>query len=60
MTDIFSAAAFRQSRIYAEGWNAARSVSLKAGKTAKPVPNPYTNEPERGRWLEGFTQALGN
>jgi len=57
MTDIFSAAAFRQSRIYAEGWNAARSASQKAGET---VPNPYTKEPERSRWLEGFTQALGN
>ena len=40
--------AFRKSRIYAEGWNAARA-------SAKPGENPYKTEPERSRWLEGFT-----
>jgi hypothetical protein len=47
--------AFQRSRIYAEGWNAARA--LNSG--AKPVSNPYASEPERSRWNEGFTQALG-
>ena len=47
-------AAFRQSRIYAQGWNAARIVTLK-GKTPG---NPYPSEPERSRWNEGFAQAL--
>jgi hypothetical protein len=42
---------FRKSRIYAEGWNAAR-------KSSKPSANPYVRDPERSRWLEGYTQAL--
>jgi hypothetical protein len=47
-------AAFRHSRIYAQGWNAARVVTLKGG----PPGNPYLSEPERSRWNEGFAQAL--
>ena len=43
---------FRLSRIYAQGWNAARNA------WAADVPiNPYTTEPERGRWLAGFSNA---
>lgn len=42
---------FRKSRIYAEGWNAAR-------KSAKRSENPYTRDPERARWREGYTQGL--
>ncbi len=45
---------FRHSRIYAEGWNAARKSS--GGETA--APNPYRTEPERARWAEGFAGAL--
>ena len=44
-------AGFRESRIYAEGWNAAR-------KSSKPASNPYASDPERSRWLEGYTKAL--
>ena len=44
--------AFRKSRIYAQGWNAARVG-------AKPTDNPYRNEPERSRWLEGYAKRLG-
>jgi len=44
--------AFDESRIYAEGWKAARQLS-------EPPQNPYHREPERSRWREGFTQALG-
>jgi len=41
---------FRASRIYAEGWNAARRSSAAS-------PNPYKNEPEQARWLEGYTKG---
>jgi len=43
---------FRKSRIYAEGWKAARGLS-------KPSRNPYASEPERSRWLEGYTKGQG-
>jgi hypothetical protein len=46
--------AFRLSRIYAQGWNAARTSSLKP---SEPVVNPYPAEPERSRWNEGFAGA---
>ena len=42
---------FEESRIYAEGWKAARQSS-------EPPKNPYHREPERSRWREGFLQAL--
>jgi len=41
--------AFRLSRVYAQGWNAAR----KSQKAA----NPYQAEPERSRWQAGFAGA---
>jgi hypothetical protein len=53
--------AFRQSRIYAEGWNAARTLSktLPPGSPESVVANPYISEPERSRWNEGFAAASG-
>ena len=54
MTVGDSQEAFRLSRIYAQGWNAARTLALNPGK---PVTNPYTSEPERGRWDQGFAEA---
>ncbi len=47
---------FQYSRIYAQGWNAARidSVTSKAA-----VRNPYPSEPERSRWQQGFAAASG-
>lgn len=46
---------FRLSRIYAQGWNAARM-----GRVGGHVPaNPYTVEPERSRWQAGFSSAQG-
>ncbi len=42
--------AFRLSRIYAEGWNAARIC-------ATPSSCPYGSEPEQSRWLEGYAGA---
>jgi len=40
---------FRLSRIYAQGWNAARTMAVQ--------DNPYPTEPERGRWNAGFASA---
>jgi len=46
---------FRLSRVYAKGWNAARSQSLGP---AKIPPNPFASQPERDRWEEGYSGAL--
>ena len=43
---------FRRSRIWAEGWNAARTNSL-----GQPTSNPYPPGPEHVRWNEGFAKA---
>jgi hypothetical protein len=50
---------FRYSRIYAQGWNAARTL-VKSGNDAADAAalNPYRLEAERARWHEGFTKAL--
>lgn len=50
---------FRFSRIYAEGWNKARSL-MKEGNRPDDmsVLNPYRSENERTRWNEGFAKAL--
>jgi hypothetical protein len=55
-------AAFRLSRIYAEGWNKAQELStnecddLDLRQVA--ALNPYAAEPERTRWSEGFAKAI--
>jgi hypothetical protein len=55
--------AFRLSRIYAEGWNTAKKISLMDGgdfDAARVLAlNPYKAEPQRSRWIEGFTKAIG-
>jgi len=56
-------AAFHLSRIHAAGWNAAQKLSANE-LNGLDLPhlaalNPYTVEPERTRWDEGFTKALG-
>ena len=48
---------FQRSRIYAQGWNAARGPRT-GGALSKDVINPYTSEPEKGRWDEGYANAL--
>jgi hypothetical protein len=53
MSDL---SAFRRSRIYAQGWNAARGP--RAGAPRKDLSNPYTSDPEKSRWDEGFANAL--
>lgn len=44
---------FRASRIYAQGWNAARTGTANKGAQG----NPYATEQDRARWNLGFTQA---
>jgi hypothetical protein len=62
--DSASDGAFRLSRIYAEGWNTAKKVPLVDGDgfdTADGATlNPYSTEPQRSRWAEGFAKAMGN
>jgi hypothetical protein len=55
--NAYDKAAFRQSRIYAEGWNAARLLKPGAGRYDVIASNPYQSEPERTRWNEGFAKA---
>ena len=53
MSDL---SAFRRSRIYAQGWKAAREPRTR-GALPKDV-NPYPSEPEKSRWDEGYANAL--
>ena len=39
------------------GWNAAREPRIGATRH-KEVVNPYTSEPEKSRWDEGYANAL--
>ena len=59
MTNIAKANPFRQSRIYAEGWNAARQAPQDIADNSQAMAelNPYGTEPERSRWNEGFRAA---
>jgi hypothetical protein len=49
--------AFRRSRIYAQGWNAAREPRT-GGALREGAVNPYTSELEKSRWDEGYANAL--
>jgi hypothetical protein len=61
VTRLSPEALFRLSRVYAQGWNAARTWSLRTGPAAqKSALNPYPSEPERGRWAEGYAGGLGD
>lgn len=57
-------AAFRLSRVYAEGWNKAQLLSENEAAALSmedmAALNPYAAEPERSRWVEGFTKAIGS
>jgi len=44
---------FYLSRIYAQGWNAARTAWGPDGAPA----NPYDTDPEQTRWQAGFSNA---
>ncbi len=54
--------AFRLSRVFAEGWNAANDMSANDSDGLDlhriAALNPYADEPERSRWSEGFAKAL--
>ena len=54
MSDL---SAFRRSRIYAQGWNAARGPCTGSA-LRQDVLNPYSSEPEKSRWNEGYANAL--
>jgi hypothetical protein len=61
---IMSNEAFRLSRVYAEGWNKAREMSANDQDNLDPsriaALNPYTSDPEKSRWSDGFKKAVGN
>jgi hypothetical protein len=54
MSDL---SAFQRSRIYAQGWNAARGPRTGSAQR-QDVVNPYSTEPEKSRWNEGYANAL--
>ena len=54
MSDL---SAFQRSRIYAQGWNAARGPHTGRAPL-QDVVNPYSAEPEKSRWNEGYANAL--
>src|SRR5258708_10066767 len=54
--------AFQLSRIYSQGWNAARKL-LAAGKSDLDASdaaahNPHPTGEENARWTKGFMEAL--
>jgi hypothetical protein len=58
MTHAGDQNAFRFSRIYAEGWKAARSLLKMSDKVAEmQALNPYRSGLEQAKWSEGFAQA---
>ncbi|HWF64183.1 MAG TPA: hypothetical protein VN685_06195 [Rhizomicrobium sp.] len=60
MTKVVDYTSFQLSRIYAQGWNAAKRLpAADARLDAKAIAelNPYKSEPERTRWTEGFFKA---
>jgi len=53
---------FELSRVYAKGWLAGMNCEDASSpqviyRNAEAL-NPYRNELERARWLQGFTQAV--
>src|SRR5882762_3951578 len=54
--------AFQLSRVYSQGWNAARKL-LAGGEsdldaTDAAARNPYRTDQESSRWTKGFMEAL--
>jgi hypothetical protein len=53
---------FQLSRIFAKGWTAARALpandDVEDIRMRAVALNPYTKEPEKSRWSEGFIKAL--
>ena len=57
-----SANAFQLSRLYAEGWNAANKLSSEESSDFNlrkmDALNPYSDDPERAKWTEGFSAFM--
>ncbi|HEY0266321.1 MAG TPA: hypothetical protein VGC16_06180 [Rhizomicrobium sp.] len=50
--------AFRLSRVYAQGWNAAQKLPPDTKTEAKTVAaGPYAADPERALWRQGFSDG---
>jgi len=49
--------AYRLSRIYGEGWRAAKAMLLLHANPIAPE-NPHVALEERARWSKGFEDAL--
>ena len=60
MTMTTGPSSFAYSRIFAQGWNAARRSPLTGGAEAQKVAakNPYKTAHERARWDEGFAKGM--
>jgi len=51
---------FRLSRIYCQGWNAAKKLLAggdSPGGAQSAKLNPYNGDEERCRWAKGFEEA---
>jgi hypothetical protein len=59
VTSTIDRASFHLSRIYAQGWNAARELpaNIRSDSAAIAGLNPHQSEPERTRWNDGFFKA---
>ncbi len=59
-----STSAFQLSRVYAAGWSAANKLTADEREAADPervaALNPFPTDPQRTRWSEGFSAALGS
>jgi len=51
--------AYQLSRIYGQGWKAAKETLLDRPEQTEPTPeNPHSTVEERARWSKGFEDAL--
>jgi hypothetical protein len=52
-------AQYKLSRVFAQGWNAARRLPPRAHGDLEAIGqlNPYKYEPDRGRWQDGFVEG---
>ena len=54
--------AFQLSRIYGQGWNAAKQLLADGPEDLHPKQaatlNPYQSAAERARWNKGFEEGL--
>ena len=60
--DRMDGSAFRLSRIYGQGWNAAKQLLANHAESPSPTQsealNPYRSAEERTRWSKGFEEGL--